>query len=148
MVFFSVGSSLVIVRLSDEKFLGYENVIPTKSGGILVVDRDDFCSSLRRVSAISDRDSRGIKLSFNGGTLEISSSDLEFGFAREELSVSYEGPPFEIGFNARFLFEGLRAMGSFSVLIELTDREGLCVIRPGDSESLFKKVYVLMPLRL
>jgi len=148
--FFNVGSSLVTVRLSDEKFPEYENVIPKKSSGVLVVDPDSFCSSLRRISSMWDKDSHAIKLSFNGneGSLELSSSDLEFGFAKEELSVSYEGSPLEIGFNARYLFEGVQAMGSFLVLIELIDGGSPCVVRPGDSESLFKQVYVLMPMRL
>lgn len=148
--FFRIGSSLVTVRLSDEKFPEYEQVIPTKSNGVLVVDRDSFCSSLRRISSMSDKDSRAVKLSFSGneGSMEISSSDLEFGFANEELNVSYEGPPLEIGFNSRFLFEGLQAMESSLVSIELSDGGSPCVVRPRGSESLFKQVYVLMPMRL
>jgi len=148
--FFRVGSSLVTVRLSDEKFPEYENIIPEKSSGVLVVDRDSFCSSLRRISSMSERDSRAIKLSFNGNgrSLEISSSALEFGFAQEELDVSYEGPPLEIRFNSRFLFEGVQAMESSLVSIELSDGGSPCVVRPKGSESLFEQVYVLMPMRI
>lgn len=148
--FFRVGSSLVTIRLSDEKFPEYEQVIPKKNSGALVVDRDSFCSSLRRISSMSDKDSRAVKLSFNGngGSLEISSSDREFGFANEELNVSYEGPPLEIGFNSRYLFEGLQAMESSLVSIELSDGGSPCVVRPKGSGSLFEQVYVLMPMRL
>ena len=47
--------------------------------------------------------------------IEGSTFNQDFGDAREEVEVAYEGPSLEIGFNARYLIEALNAVDTGEV---------------------------------
>ena len=81
----------------------------------------------------SDR-SEGVKLSVKKNTLEGSSFNQDFGDAREEVEVAYEGPPLEVGFNGRYLIEGLNVIDTNEVRMELKDEGSPAIMRPFSPE--------------
>jgi DNA polymerase-3 subunit beta len=65
--------------------------------------------------------------------------------AEEEVEVSYDGEPMEIGFNVNYLLDALGAIDGEQVEIGLTDGNSSCLIRsPADDRARF----VVMPMRL
>ena len=48
--------------------------------------------------------------------MEFSSYNQDFGDAKEEVEVAYEGPALEVGFNSRYLMEALNVMNTEEVL--------------------------------
>ena len=90
----------------------------------------------------------GIKLSLKKNAIELSSYHQDFGDAKEEVEVVYEGPPLEIGFNGRYLMETLNAIDTEQVLMELKDEGSPGVIKPVSSVEPPDQVCIIMPMRI
>ena len=99
---------------------------------------------MRRVSLLAQKNAP-LRLAFSEGQLLVSAQTPDVGEAREALPVPFAGEPFEIGFNAEFLRDGLESVDSREVVIKLTSP-----LRPGLIESADggEFVYLVMPIRL
>jgi DNA polymerase-3 subunit beta len=89
-----------------------------------------------------------VRLALEKNQLEVSASSPEHGEAKELIEASYEQESLQIGFNAEYLLEFLRAVGAMtSIRMRLKDTENIAEFRPsGDNGEYYR--YVLMPLRL
>jgi len=134
------------MRLVEGEFPDYKQVVPQKSERHLSVGVEAMLAALRRVSIVSSERTRGIKLQADNGRLEISSINPDLGEASEELAIDYEGDPFSIGFNAKYLMDVLGILQpSAHVEISFNDEVSPGVLRcEGDTDFL----YVVMPMRL
>ncbi len=146
--FFRMGKSLMVIRLIDGEFPEYEQVIPKENDKKIVIDKSKIYSSLRRVSTMASERGEGIKLSLRKNLMELSSSHQDFGDAKEEVDVSYEGPSLEIGFNARYLMEALSVIDVEEVLMELKDEGSPGVIRPRSVTEPSDQLCIIMPMRI
>jgi DNA polymerase-3 subunit beta len=91
----------------------------------------------------------GIKFSLKQNSVEMSSYHQDFGDAKEEVEVVYEGPPFQVGFNARYLIEALTVIDSEEVVLELKDEGSPGILRPSPSTSRpSDQLCIIMPMRL
>ena len=72
------------------------------------------------------------------------SEKTEFGEASDEIEVNYDGEPFEIGFNTRYLLDVLNVMKSDEILMEFKSPMSPSVIRDPNNDIFLS---VLMPLR-
>jgi DNA polymerase-3 subunit beta len=135
----------VVMRLVDGDFPDYNRVIPKGNDCIGTIKTDNFLHALKRMAILSSERSKGVKLVIKPGILEISSSNPEFGEAREELEAAYQGPEISIGFNARYLIDILMAQNETTVHLILKDNLSPGLVRPdGDQDFLA----VVMPMRL
>lgn len=135
----------VVMRLVDGDFPDYNRVIPKGNDCIGIIKTDNFLHALKRMAILSSERSKGVKLLIKPGILEISSSNPEFGEAREELEVEYSGPEIAIGFNARYLIDILVAQNETSVHLILKDNLSPGLVRPDKDQDFFA---VVMPMRL
>jgi DNA polymerase-3 subunit beta len=90
----------------------------------------------------------GIKVSLKKNSVEISSYHQDFGDAKEEVEVVYEGPPLEIGFNARYLIEALNVIDADEVVMELKDEGSPGIIKPPSSKDSSYQLCIIMPMRI
>lgn len=137
--------TVVIMRLVDGEFPDYERVVPKSNENIARIAVDPLLHALRRMIILSSEKSRGVKMLFKSGLLEVSSSNPELGDAREELDMSYEGPELSIGFNARYLLDILQVQDQDQICIYLKDQLSPGLIKPGDPDGYLA---VVMPMRL
>jgi DNA polymerase III subunit beta len=134
------------MRLVEGEFPDYRQVIPSGTTTRVQVNRDDLLAALRRTSLLASERSRGVKLRFERGRLEVSASNPEQGEASEDLEVSYAGEPLTIGFNARYLMDVLGVYEEGEVAeFGLTDEVGPAIIRSASDPDY---TYVVMPMRL
>ena len=84
------------------------------------------------------------------GRVVLTVRNMETGQAVEELEVDYDGEPFEIGFNARYLMDVTGQIGGETAEFRFADRaaaatmlDPVLVLAPTDVGVQ----YVLMPLR-
>ncbi len=139
------NQTVVIMRLVDGEFPDYNRVIPTNPEHAARIKRETFFHALRRMSILSSEKSRGVKIVLKEGTLELSSSNPEFGDAREEVEIEYNGPEITIGFNVRYLLDILQSMDEEMVELGVRDNLSPGLITPvGDTRHLA----VVMPMRL
>jgi len=146
--FFKMGKSLMVIRLIDGEFPDYEQVIPKGNDKRVLMEKDKMYASLRRVSTMASERVEGIKFSVKKNFVELSSYHQDFGDAKEEVEVSYEGPSLEIGFNARYLMEALSVMDMGDVVMELKDEGSPGIIKPQSVTEPSNQLCIIMPMRI
>ncbi len=146
--FFRIGKSLMIIRLIEGEFPEYEQVIPKDNDKKLLLDKYKVYGSLKRVSTMVSERGEGIKLLLKNNLLELSSFHQDFGDAKEEVDIFYDGPTFEIGFNVRYLIDALNVIDTDQVKMELKDEGSPCLIRPNITSEIEDQLCIIMPMRL
>jgi DNA polymerase III subunit beta len=147
--FFKMGKSLTVIRLIDGEFPEYEQVVPKGNDKKIVMGKEKMVSSLKRVSTMASERMEGVKLSFIKNSVEMSSTHQDFGDAKEEVEVVYEGPLLQVGFNARYLIEALNVIDSEEIIMELRDEGSPGILRPSTSTPGFSNQFcIIMPMRL
>jgi DNA polymerase-3 subunit beta len=146
--FFKMGKSLTVIRLIDGEFPEYEQVIPKGNDKKLAMAKEKIYSSLKRVSTMASERMEGVKFSLKKNSMEMSSYHQDFGDAKEEVEVAYEGPQLQIGFNARYLIEALNVMDAEEVLMELKDEGSPGILRPSSTPGPSNQFCIIMPMRL
>lgn len=147
--FFKFGNINLVCRLIDERYPDYEAVIPQNNPNKLIIDRQAFLGSLNRVAIYANKTTHQVRLKINGSELNISSEDIDFANeAHERLTCQYDGEDIEIGFNARFLIEMLKNLGSEEVVLEMStpNRAGLLLPVAGDENE--DVLMLVMPVML
>ncbi|QOJ00139.1 MAG: DNA polymerase III subunit beta [Phycisphaeraceae bacterium] len=133
-------------NLVEGTFPPYEDVIPKDHDKRVVFDRDVLSSAVRRAALLTNEESRGVRLSFQGKTkkLELSSRAPEMGEAQVRVDLSkYDGDDLEIGFNPTFITDALKVINDPEVILELKAGN-----KPGLIRSGTDFVYVVMPVNL
>ncbi|MBA3986855.1 MAG: DNA polymerase III subunit beta [Flavobacteriales bacterium] len=140
----------LICRLIDGKYPNYEAVIPKENPNRLVIDRNQFLSSVRRVSIFSNKTTHQVRLKIAGAELNISAEDIDYSNkAEERLTCSYQGDDMQIGFNSRFLTEMLNNLNSDEVSLEMSLPNRAGILTPVDGLDEGEQVTMLvMPVML
>jgi len=132
-------------KLIDGRFPDYERVLPQGGDKEIRIDRDLMRQALQRASILSNEKYRGIRLGFADGVLSIQAHNPEQEEAQDEIEISYQGDPVEIGFNVNYLLDVLNTVEGDAVEGTLKDGNSSALLRdPADPDSVF----VVMPMRL
>ena len=147
---FGFDHAAMTSKVIDGSFPPYERVIPRDNKRVMTLDNALFAAAVDRVATISTEQSRAVKLSIESGRMTLTVRNMDAGQAVEELEVDYEGEPFEIGFNARYMLDVAAQIGGeiaeFRFAEYAAGATGLdptLVLDPTDAGVQ----YVLMPLR-
>jgi DNA polymerase-3 subunit beta len=146
--FFRMEKTLMVIRLIDGEFPEYEQVIPKGNDKKVVMNKGRIYGCLRRVSTMASERVEGIKLSLKENFIELSSYHQDYGDAKEEVEVTYKGPPIEIGFNARYLMEALNVIDQEEVSLELKDEGSPGLIKPLSATEPSNQFCIIMPMRI
>lgn len=147
-LFFQLDKRLLLSRKLTGNFPDYERVLPKEQPNTIVVGRDDFRSALERVSQFSDERSRAVRLQIAAGELKIHSSISETGESEETIPVDYGGPDAEIGFNAQYLLDFLKAVDQDEIEFHFKDGNSAGELRPKGAPDGVNFRYVVMPMRI
>ncbi len=147
---FTFENSVLICRLIDGKYPNYEAVIPKENPNKLVIDRNQFLNSVRRVSIFSNKTTHQIRLKIAGAELNISAEDIDYSNkAEERLTCDYQGDDMQIGFNSRFLTEMLNNLNANDVQLEMSMPNRAGILTPVDGLDDGEQVTMLvMPVML
>ena len=144
-LFITFDNFYIVCRLVDGRYPNYEAAIPKDNPNKLILDRQSFLNTLKRVSIFACEATRQVRLSIGADKLEISAEDLELSNnARETIPCQYEGDPMDIGFNAKFLTEMISYLDSEQVLVELSHPSRAGIIFPYGDDDTDKKDDILM----
>jgi len=147
-LFFQFGERLLITRKLTGNFPDYEKVLPKDNIHTAKLNRDEVRSAIERVSQFADERSRAIRVQFTAGEVKIFSSSVETGESEESVPGEYAGPDMEIGFNAQYLLDFLRATNQEQVAFELKDQKSAGELRPVTDATQDQYRYVVMPMRI
>jgi DNA polymerase-3 subunit beta len=147
-LFFRFGERLLITRKLTGNFPDYERVLPKDNTHIAKLKKEEIRSAIERVSQFADERSRAIRVQFGQGEVKVFSSSVETGESEESVPTEYAGPDLEIGFNAQYLLDFLRAVSGDDVSFALKDQKSAGEMRPGGEEAKGRYRYVVMPMRI
>ncbi|HLH42333.1 MAG TPA: DNA polymerase III subunit beta [Bryobacteraceae bacterium] len=146
-LFFEIGERLLLSRKLTGNFPDYERVLPKDHQQSVSFGRDEFKGAIERVAQFSDERSRSIRLTIAPGELKVHSSVSDTGESEESILAAYDGPAVEIGFNAEYLLDFLRAVSVEQVEFFFKDPHSAGELRPvGDKPEKYR--YVIMPMRI
>ncbi len=146
-LFFDVGGRILISRMIDGQFPAYERVIPTGNDKDIEFERERLTNAVKRVALLSNERSRAVKFEIDKGKVEVTSSSSEFGEAREQLAVDYQGPALTISFNAQYVLDFLNVVETDVVSLSLKDEVSQAVMKPVGAQG-YDYTYVIMPMRI
>jgi len=146
-LFFRVGPRLLTSRQLTGQFPNYEAVLPKEITKSILVQGDELGAAISRVAQFADERSRAVRLKLEKGELKLSASSTETGESEDSLEVAYNGDALSIGFNAQYLLDFIKAVGSGEVKLELKDAQSAGQLRPAESED-YKYRYIVMPMRI
>jgi len=147
-LFFQVGHRLLITRKLTGNFPDYERVLPKDHSVTATLQKDEIRSAIERVAQFADERSRAIRVQFTNGEVKVFSSSVEMGESEESVTSEYQGPDMEIGFNAQYLLDFLRAIPQDHVAFELKDQKSAGELRPAGDSIPDQYRYVVMPMRI
>ena len=146
-LFFDVGGRVLISRMIDGQFPAYERVIPKGNDKDIEFERERLTNAVKRVALLSNERSRAVKFVIDKDQVEVTSSSSEFGEAREQLAVDYQGTPLAISFNAQYVLEFLNVVETDVVSLSLKDEVSQAVMKPVGAQG-YDYTYVIMPMRI
>lgn len=142
---FSFGAVSIHSKVVDGKFPDYNRVIPAGNDKLLPMDRQQLLSSMQRAAILSNEKFRGVRLVLTPGLLKIICNNTEQEEAQEELEVSFDSTPLDIGFNIQYLLDVLTNMPVETLNFSFGEAGSSVLVTIPDNEH-FK--YIVMPMRI
>ena len=143
-VSFSFGDTVFVTRRLEGNFPNYRQLIPKEWKVRATANHSELLDSVKRVSLMAPNNaSIKFAVSETDQTLVASSRSQELGDANESLMVKVEGGDGEISFNHSFVQDGLAAIESEFVTLEMTEAVKPGILRSAEENFL----YLMMPVR-
>lgn len=143
---FRIGDTVVVSRRLEGEFLNYRKSIPDSFRYILKIERSEFMSTIDRVSLIvSEKNSSPVRMTVNDGTIDCRCV-TPIGKAEDVCTCDGDGEGMEIGFNARYIMDALKASGKDKLNLCLNTPSSPCIITAADGTESF--TYMILPVRL
>jgi DNA polymerase-3 subunit beta len=140
---FLAGKTTLTTRRIDGQFPNHRQLHPETFTHSLKLSRVEFLDVVRRAAVMAQRTSP-IRLRFEDGSLTVSAQTQDVGEVHESLPVAFSSEPFEIGFNAEFLREGIESVIGDEVELNLNGPLNPGLLR-AEGDSFW---YLIMPIRL
>jgi DNA polymerase-3 subunit beta len=142
---FLLKNTKIICRVLEGEFIKYYDILPKDSKTHIVIDRNYLLESVERASIIV-REGKNSFIRFSMAEEElIISSRADEGTIKDSIPVHIEGDGLDIGFNARFIGDTLKAIKDEKVKIEFNTSISPCVVKPVEGDAY---AYLILPVRL
>ncbi|HEY9826424.1 MAG TPA: DNA polymerase III subunit beta [Stenomitos sp.] len=141
------GVERLSCRLLDGQYPAYNQLMPRTFERQMSVDRQAFLSGVERIAVLAARKNNIIRLRLDGDTqtLSLSAEAPEFGSGEESIPAQISGEPIEIAFNVKYLSDGLKAISSSEVQMQLNAETMPAVLSPVSGQ---KMTYLIMPIQI
>jgi DNA polymerase-3 subunit beta len=145
---FEVGNVKLTTRLLKGNFPDYQRLLPPSYPNNIEISRDELGAAVKRVRLMV-RDSKDattpVRINFSGAGAELRVLTPENGSAAEMVEGTYQGEDITVAFNPNYLLQGIEAVQSDTLTIELIDSAKPATLRStGDANYQ----YLLMPVRV
>jgi DNA polymerase-3 subunit beta len=140
-----IGDTVVSILLLEGEYLKYREMIPTENRIKIHVSRKELLQSIDRAAMLrNDVKNAYVRFSIKEGELTISSRAKD-ARGKETVPIVKEGEDLDIGFDARFVSDALKAIPDDTVEMNYNTSVSSSLIRPltGDNYE-----YLVLPIRL
>ncbi len=140
------SDSLLIIRLMEGEFPDYQSILQGLSNdNIITIDRMRFLESLKRINLFTEDLFHAIKMEITDTDMVLTSQNADFGSAKDEFTVEYEGESLSMGFNCRYFIDALQVIDGDVIKASISSDESPCLITSDDDEGF---ISVIMPMKL
>ncbi len=144
-VILSFGTTLVSSRLISGDYPVSSSIIPQNFNYFLEVNAQQLLNAVDRVAVLSTDRAAVVLLSMAQDSVEVSSSSDQTGSGAEKLTtIQYTGERLDIAFNAAFVSQAVRALGSEDVVLSFIGEMKPFVIKDPKDDSI---VELITPMR-
>ncbi|MDZ7796447.1 MAG: DNA polymerase III subunit beta [Candidatus Marinimicrobia bacterium] len=148
-VMLELENTTIYSRIIEERFPDYESVIPAENDKKIFVDIDELLAVVKRVGIFASKNTRQISLTFSKNKAVVKAEDIETSSrAKEDISLTYEGEEFTIGYNSDYLREMIRHIDGDTVEINLKNHLMAGLFFPVEQQPDEEILFLLMPIRL
>ncbi len=138
--------SLLIIRLLEGEFPDFQAILDVISkNNIIRINRLRFLESLKRINLFTEDLFHAIKIEINQGKMTLTSQNADFGSAKDDLEVEYDGDQLTLGFNCRYFIDALQVMEGEIIEACINSDESPCLISSDDDEGFLS---IIMPMKL
>lgn len=135
-----------INRRIEGTFPNYKQLITDGFQTRATLSTRALADAVRRVSLLSNKVSPvQISVDPDAGTVRLLTSSQDIGTAQEELLCEIQGEPVDIAFNFTFMLDGLHALSSDVVYLDLFGGMKPGILRAAEGEDF---LYLIMPVRV
>jgi len=135
----------IVLRLLEGEFIKYKEILPKEYQCKIKVNKAEFLNSMERASLLAREGKNNlIKFSIFRDKIIITSRSEE-GNVKEEVFVEKEGTDLEIGFNAKYIIDVLKAVSEEEIAMEFNTSVSPCLMKPITGNSF---EYLVLPVRI
>ncbi len=139
------GRYKLTTRLIEGNYPDYDKVIPTESAVTMTCQRDVLDQALQRARSLIEDQFPNVRLKLATEQLTVLAKSGSNDEASIEVPVDYKGEPMELGFNAAYLQDVLRALDGDTVRVTMASIDSSARIGADGHENA---VYVVMPVKI
>ncbi len=134
-------------RTLEGQYPAYHQLIPSSFERELILDRKQLIGALERIAVLADQKNNIAKVSIDSESQEITLSveTQEIGSGRESMPAQIKGDDIDIAFNIKYLMEGLKALPSAEIQMQLNNNLAPVIFSPVGG---IKMTYLAMPVQL
>lgn len=132
-----------LIRLLEGDFPNYEKAITKDPQYDMILDKQSFLRTLKRMSILAIDKYPAVLFTFNNGNLNIRSTSTEFGDSKEDMSVEYNREPIEVAYNPRYLIETLNVIEGEKVVINIRGKDNPCLIEEIEDKSYLAAIMAM-----
>lgn len=149
-IMFSLNGVDLVSRVIDGQYPDYKQIIPASHETRANFNRNELIRVVKTASLFAKPGIFDVTFSLKPGKekmgeLVLSSANSQFGENTVKLEAEIEGKENEITLNYRYLLDGLGAMESEEVALELMSADSPCLLRPKTEKSDY--LYIVMPIK-
>ncbi len=147
-VAFAANDQLLTSRRLEGAYPAYQQLIPRQFGNQVDVDRRQLQNALERIAVLAEQKNNVVKCTLDNDQQQIvlSVDAQDVGSGRESLPAQIaSGEPQEIAFNVKYLMDGLKALGSTEISMQLNSATQPVIFTPLGG---LKMTYLAMPVQL
>jgi DNA polymerase III, beta subunit len=142
---FSFDAVYINSRLIEGQFPDYNKVIPPTYTTTVILNTEAFLDAVERVSLLArDGEYNVVKFGFQNDHVLISSNNPDVGKACEAVTAQTTGPDLEIAFNAKYVTDILKNIGTEELVFSLNTSLSPASIKPIQDENY---TYIITPVR-
>jgi len=140
------GSFTLVIRLMSGDFPDYKSIIKAiNKNNFIGLERKSLMHSLRRVNIFTEDRFNAVKFLIEKDRVTLSSQNMDYGSAKEEVAAKYDGEKMQLGFNGKYFYESLQVMASEMIKAYINSEESPCLIQ-GDHDPGY--LSVIMPMKI
>jgi len=135
----------MISRLTEGNFPEYSSIIPKTFDSEVLLEREELINALKLTGVFSSQTSEvKVKSAEGGKAIEINSASQDLGENRYVLPAKVKNNFKEVGFNWRYLADGLRTLKTAEVFLGVNEQDNKPSLIKSPNEASF--FYILMPI--